>query len=501
MQLVLAGGDSERELDVRINDSSGTVSDLAVALGSDPATGLLIGEHVVAPALGLGEAGLFQGAEVRAASGPAFAVPIETGPALELRVVGGIDAGRAVPLAPGDVTVGRDPTCGVVIGVPTVSRHHGRLRIGPGDAVTVGDAGSSAGTWLEGAQLEGEAPLSPGAVVEVGTVHLAVHRRGVGDRPAAIDPLRYATAAGTIPFNRPPRATEPYAQTPLTLPKAPSEGTKPIFSVAAMVSPLILGLVMVVALQNILFALFTLLTPVMVVGNWYESRFRNRRSLRRGMRDYQAALITLREQLADQQRAEVERRRAASPDLGEVLRRATAPSVRLWERRPTHPDFLELSAGLADLPWTPPIVDDRTTPAPEVSAALADFGTLPLAPATVALARGGVVGITGDRDVALALARGLLCQVATLQGPADVRIAVLTDADRAAVWDWTKWLPHTRDRAGAGGARLLAAREDECETLLRTLLGPGDGARRDGQVTLAVIDDDNLTAGRHAPVR
>ncbi|HEY2703278.1 MAG TPA: FtsK/SpoIIIE domain-containing protein [Candidatus Dormibacteraeota bacterium] len=499
MQLVLTGGDCERELDLRINESSATVADLAVALGTAPAQGLLIGDHVASPSLGIGEAGLHEGAEVRTATGPAFAIPAEAGAAIELRVIGGLDAGRAVQLHQGEVTVGRDPTCDVVIGVPTVSRHHCRLRVGPGDITWVSDTGSRAGCWLEGARLEGDAPLPAGAVLEVGTVHLAVATGAVQDRPAAIDPLRYATAAGTIPFNRPPRSTELRAEVPLTLPKAPSEGSKPIFSVAAIVSPLVLGVVMMVALQNVLFALFTLLTPVMVLGNWYESRFRNKRSLRRGMRDFQAALATLREQLAGQRRAEVERRRAAGPDLAEVLRRATAPSVRLWERRPGHGDFLELSAGLADLPWTPPVVDDRTTPAPEVSALLVEFSTLPLVPAPAVLARGGVVGITGDREAALALARGLLCQVATLQGPADVRVAVLTAADQTAVWDWTKWLPHTRDRAGAGGARLLAAGPEECDALLRTLLG--GGARKQGPVTLAVIDDDSLTAGRHAPAR
>lgn len=499
MQLVLAGGDSERELDLRINDTSATVADLSVALGTSPGQGLLIGDHVAGAALGLGEAGIFEGAEVRAAAGPALAAPAGSGPVVELRIVGGVDSGRAVPLHQGEVTVGRDPTCDVVIGVPTVSRHHCRLHIGPGAATSVSDAGSRAGTWLEGAAVEGGMPVPAGAVLEVGTVHLAVANGAVQDRPAAIDPLRYATAAGTIPFNRPPRSTEPRVETPLSLPRAPSEGTKPIFSVAALVSPLVLGVVMMVALQNVLFALFTLLTPVMVVGNWYESRFRNKRSLRKGMRDFQAALATLRGQLDEQRRTEVERRRAASPDLAEVLRRATAPSVRLWERRPDHPDFLQLSAGLADLAWTPAVVDDRTTPAPEVSAALAEFGTLPLVPAPVVLAEGGVVGITGDRDVALALARGLLCQVATLHGPADVRVAVLTAAERTGIWDWTKWLPHTRDRAGAGGARLLASGPDECDGLLRALLGGGAG--KQGPVTLAVIDDDTLTAGRHAPAR
>ncbi|MEA2614964.1 MAG: segregation ATPase FtsK/SpoIIIE, family [Chloroflexota bacterium] len=499
VQLVLAGGDSERELDLRINESSATVADLCIALGTSPAQGLLVGDHVAGPALGLGEAGLYEGAEVRAAAGPAFATTADAGLAVELRVIGGLDAGRVVQLHQGEVTVGRDPTCDVVIGVPTVSRHHCRLRVGPGDATSVSDAGSRAGSWVEGARIEGDVPVAAGAVLEIGTVQLAIGTRTVQDRPAAVDPLRYATTAGTIPFNRPPRSTEPRVETPLALPKAPSEGSKPIFSVAALVSPLVLGLVMMVALQNVLFALFTLLTPVMVVGNWYESRFRNKRSLRKGMRDFQAALAALREQLAEKRRTEIERRRAASPDLAEMLRRATAPSVRLWERRPGHPDFLELSAGLADLSWTPPVVDDRTTPAPEVSATLAEFSTLTAVPAPVVLAKGGVVGITGDRDAALALARGLLCQVATLHGPADVRVAVLTAAEQTAVWDWTKWLPHTRDRAGAGGARLLAAGPDECDALLRTLLG--GGAKKPGPVTLALIDDDNLTAGRHAPAR
>ena len=78
-----------------------------------------------------------------------------------------------------------------------------------------------------------------------------------------------------------------------------------------------------------------------------------------------------------------------------------------------------------------------------------------LAPVPVALGNGGVVGIVGEREQALALARALVCQAAVLHGPADLMIAVFTEEPAREEWEWVKWLPHTRDAAG-GGARLVA---------------------------------------------
>jgi DNA segregation ATPase FtsK/SpoIIIE, S-DNA-T family len=254
-------------------------------------------------------------------------------------------------------------------------------------------------------------------------------------------------------------------------------------------------------LKQLQYALFGALTPLMAVANWYEGKRRNKLFLRRDTRRFQEELAAFTDQLGERRRVEVARRRAAGPDLAEVVRRATLPSVHLWERRSGHPDFLQLTGGLGDLPWQPPLAEDahRGALAPEVAEVIAAHATLPLAPVPVDLAGGGVVGIIGDRAASLALARGLVCQVATHHGPADVAIAVLCTSESEPDWDWTKWLPHVRNPAGSGSTRLLASSRDDAEGLLRGLLNEGH-RNREGTI-LAVIDDEALLEGRSAPAR
>ena len=66
-------------------------------------------------------------------------------------------------------------------------------------------------------------------------------------------------------------------------------------------------------------------------------------------------------------------------------------------------------------------------------------------PAGIDLAGGGAVGIVGPREPALAVARALLCQAATLHGPADLQVAIFADAAGERDWEFAKWLPHGRD--------------------------------------------------------
>lgn len=61
-----------------------------------------------------------------------------------------------------------------------------------------------------------------------------------------------------------------------------------------------------------------------------------------------------------------------------------------------------------------------------------------------------MVGLVGDRDAALALARALLLQAAVHHDPADLQVIVCTDRVGVEVWDWAKWLPRVRDPHGEG---------------------------------------------------
>ncbi|WP_068212103.1 FtsK/SpoIIIE domain-containing protein, partial [Rathayibacter tanaceti] len=181
-----------------------------------------------------------------------------------------------------------------------------------------------------------------------------------------------------------------------------------------------------------------------------------------------------------------------APDPATTIRRAALPTTSLWQRRATSPDVLSLHVGVGDVPWSPAL-DQRglSRVEEEVRAIVAD-SVVPSAPVSVDLADAGVVGIVGDREGGLALARSLLCQAAVHCGPADLAVGVFCDRGRDSDWSWASWLPHTRL---PGGERRLSDRRDRSAGLLRAI--HDDSSPR----VLLVLDSDVLTEGRDAPAR
>ena len=495
MRVVLdnhAGGPEDLEL--RLGREDATVGDLLDALpDAAQARGIVVDGRFCHVDLALTEIGLYEGARIH----PADRAPeaLESAPAvLELRVIAGFDAGQSVPLTPGGVVVGRDGDCDLTLSDEGVSRRHLRVQPSPGGLrATVTDLESVNGTWVEGKRIRQPTDVEPEAVFEAGDVAFIIAPRIPG---LPVDPVRQANLAGTIPFNRPPRNRSLAGDDVLTAPEEPKEASRPRFSFASAFGPLILGVVMVLVLKNILFALFCLLSPVMVIGSWLEQRRQATRSSRGDRRDYEDKMRAFRRNVAARQEEELTRRREAFPDLAEITRRATAPDPRLWERRPFDNDFLALSAGYGEVPFRPRLAD-RHTPGGEAEVVLAEHGWLQLAPVEVPMAKGGVVGIVGERGQALSLARALLCQAAVLHGPADLTVAVLTESEGREDWDWVKWLPHARDAGGAAGRQLAVG-----TTAGATLAGElADRDADDPRQVLAVLDSPALIEGRGAAGR
>jgi S-DNA-T family DNA segregation ATPase FtsK/SpoIIIE len=495
MRVVLdnhAGGPEDLEL--RLGREDATVGDLLDALpDTAQARGIVVDGRFCHVDLALTEIGLYEGARIQ----PADRAPESLESAstvLELRVIAGFDAGQSVPLTPGGVVVGRDGDCDLTLSDEGVSRRHLRVQPSPGGLrATVTDLESVNGTWVEGKRIRQPTDVEPEAVFEAGDVAFIVAPRIPG---LPVDPVRQANMAGTIPFNRPPRNRALAGDDALTAPEEPKEASRPRFSFASAFGPLILGVVMVLVLKNILFALFCLLSPVMVIGSWLEQRRQATRSSRGDRRDYEDKMRAFRRDVAARQEEELTRRRESFPDLAEITRRATAPDPRLWERRPFDNDFLALSAGYGEVPFRPRL-SDRHTPGAEAEVVLAEHGWLQLAPVEVPLAKGGVVGIVGERGQALSLARALLCQASVLHGPADLTVAVLTEPEGREDWDWVKWLPHARDAGGAAG-RQLAVGTAAGATLAGEL---ADRDADDPRQVLAVLDSPALIEGRGAAGR
>ena len=414
-----------------------------------------------------------------------------------LSVIGGIRAGVRHPLpSDGCLAVGRDASNDIVLVDPSVSRHHAEIT-GTRPPLVI-DVGSRNGVTVDRRPVRGPNPVPEGSVVRLGATSVTwrvepddvpfAHRAGLG------------TNRGTTPFNRPPRPAPAVAPAVVPVPAQtdPPPDTEPI-SWAGVVLP-VLGGTVVAIVWSPLFALFAALGPVVTIGTWYERRRRTRRTVRNQARFLRRGLADLAEIVPTMRRDEIERRILLDPDPSEVVRRATAPSVRCWERRPSDPDFMHLAVGTGDASWEPTLDSNGDgPPAEEAAARIAARARLADVPVVVDLRPGEVLGLVGPATVTRSIARSLVLQVATHHGPADVGICVVATRepdDPGPEWGWTRWLPHTVDvtsgrpgaMVGMGGAEArVAARtmlRDECE---RPRLAVIDGA-------IALVDRDS--AGR-----
>jgi S-DNA-T family DNA segregation ATPase FtsK/SpoIIIE len=532
VQIVFVNGDDRRELDLRVNNPSATVADLVQAL--DPAAAaraqagaqaghayappaLMVGDRVVDPEFELGEAGLHEGVVVsltEAQSGP-WGAPPPPPPVLagrELAVVNGLDAGRRFPIAPGVMTIGRAAGSEILLHDRTISRRHASLEVAPTGQATIRDLGSHNGTWVDGEPAVEPMPITEGALVEVGSLQVETRPINESDKPFAIDPMRHTNAAGTIPFNRPPRPAPQPPPAEVAPPKPPDVNQSKVpLSLISIIAPLVFAGLMFAVLKSPQFLLFAGLSPVMAIGNFVDSKRRGRKTEKSERARYAKEIGEFRGRLIELSDEERRRRAAAYPDPAEVVRRVTLPSMTLWERRPPHPDFLKLRAGIGDVPWNPPVTDTSyvADKPDELLAALDDAATLRSSPVPVDLQSGGVVGIVGDRAAALAMARSLLCQATALSGPADMPVMVLASYEAAPAWDWTKWLPHTRDASGSG--RMLSYDPEQSTGMVEARLKAGRDQRDQrprlgservvGPTLLVVVDDESLTEGRRAPTR
>jgi S-DNA-T family DNA segregation ATPase FtsK/SpoIIIE len=495
-----SGGAIGHELELHLGRPDATVGDLAHALGAP--NGVFIDGRGFPPETGLAESGLVSGCEVVPAVRPPT---LALRPTAILRVVGGLQSGMSMPLVAGRIVIGRGSGADLSLDAVDVSRAHCAVDVAGDGTVTLTDLESLNGTDVNGARLTGSTRIGADDLICIaGQVLLRILAPDRLGPVQHINAVREARPGGTLPFNRAPRVAALAGPPPIVIPDAPRAAGRTAFSISALLGPVLLAGAMVAVMGDVRYALIAALTPIVFLFELLETRTRGRVSLRRGRRDYAVKLAAAREALAVRRADETRQRRQAEGDLAEALFRAQAPGLRLWERRREAADFLNVSVGLADLPWAPPVTFDAREPDPEATAMVAQAATLPQVPVVVEISAGGVAGLEGDRSSALAVARAMLCQAVVGSGPADVTVAIFADPDRIADWDWTKWLPHGADLR-SGSARFVAVGHESSQALARRLLAdaPVSGAAEapSRPVTLVVVDGATLLEGRPCPLR
>ncbi len=393
-------------------------------------------------------------------SGRACQTPAESAPAsVQLRVVSGHGAGDVHDLPVGQHIIGRSSGCGIPLGDGSASRRHALLTVQT-DQVTLADLGSTNGTWLGDRRLRaGPEPVSTGDAIRIGATRLAIRAAEPRHAPA---PDAVPRGDGTTAVNRCPRTipvTEPPRFRYPTAPEPP-EARRP--AAVTLVLPLLAAAALAVVFRSPIYLCFGLLGPLMAVGQFWSERRTGLHAYRRRQAEHLRMSTEVDTQLADALQADRRQRELAAPDLCQVVATARQRGTRLWERSRHDPDVLLARLG------TGPVLSEITIedPRPAAAATLstgdpaARHPVLSDAPVCIRLSD-GPTGVAGPRQLALAVVRSLLCQVAVWHSPRDVRIWLLTDAPvRLGDWTWAMLLPHTRpDVPEAGRPSQASGRE------------------------------------------
>ena len=415
-------------------------------------------------------------------------------------LAGGLNSGVVVPLPhERPMIVGRSPKADIVLSTDSASWEHCRLELLE-EGIKVTDAGSTNGTLVNGVKVPEEGfEVTDLSVIYTGGAVLLVRPQLVESPAPKPGVLPNLTPARTSPFNRPPRPGMLPAATPLKLPKRKQVSKPSKFSYATVLSPLVFAIAMVSLLGDIRFAFFAFLSPVAALALWIEQKWRFKREKQEEENRFAQEVEKLQEDLEGSYKYERVRLHDQAPDPASVMRRVHLPSTELWQRRFSSYDFLSLHIGYGNYQWIPESEDHSSVEQEKEVKKLLDNSKLRGAPILADISDAGVIGIVGNREGALALARSLVMQSVTHCGPADLTLGVFFDRGKEDEWSWTSWLPHTRQSGSSTGGRWISCDRDQSTAMLKNLHQSIDGLL--SPELLLLIDSEVLTEGRDAPAR
>lgn len=369
-----------------------------------------------------------------------------------LQVVTGPSAGTAVPVPTrGVIDIGRRSDHGLVLADIDVSRRHATLRSGD-DGFFIDDLSSANGVFVDGTRVRGSHPLREGETLQLGASRLTLEHSG---RTGAA--LTRGPDGGYLLNRRFPDRREPFSAPKVGLPTPLPDDDARGLPLVAMFLPLGAAAVLALVMRSPTYLVFGLLSPLLMLGNWWSDRRRRKVRDRRQQGSYTDKLTSAVDTVqaaADDEDADLRRR---LPDPATVARTALDLRRELWSRRPGDDDWLLLRVGTADLPASVEVGGERP--------AGWEDPVLRRAPVGVALDELGVVGLAGPPGWTRDRVGWLLAQVAVLHSPDELRVAVLAPGATEDEVGWVRWLPHVR----AGDGLAVAWDADAVENLLRAL--------------------------------
>jgi S-DNA-T family DNA segregation ATPase FtsK/SpoIIIE len=457
--------------------------------------------RVLSPSADVIEAGLRSGSTVSIARVPQdYDSPGQDrgAPVAALRILSGPDAGQEFALPVGASYIGRAQGVDIQLRDTQVSKRHARITVG--ETIEITDLNSANGLLMGGRRMSRSTLTSSDSVT-------------IGQSTVSVVTLqRMGTLAPTSPvveFNRSPRVVARFEERKLAAPVPPKPANPQRFPYMALVAPLLIGPLMYMMTQRIGTLLFMVMSPLMMLGNYFDTRFRTKRRLRdEGMQFdlTEAATYETITRIHGVERAVRLGETPAAVDAVDAVRRL---GRLLWTHRPEHTGFLTFRIGVGDgvsrtemeLPSSNNTLPEYWSRLEQLAATCARIDGVPI---TGTLRTCGAVGVAGESAYAEGVARSILVQLAGFHSPAELVLTALISQKARPAWEWLEWLPHCgsahsplgdgdhlADNAAAG-AVLLSRLEDLLEARGATLderaalRGPLD-ARSEKEVPAPIV--------------
>lgn len=175
-------------------------------------------------------------------------------------------------------------------------------------------------------------------------------------------------------------------------------------------------------------------------------------------------------------RQAISERRYAWPNPEEIIHQALDDGPRLWSRTAEHALFGQIAVAHGSIPWQVTL-ERAVQVSTRCQGAMSMFQSLPAVPLRADLTK-GPLGIVGERQGALAVARAAVLMLTTLSPPTDLRLAIQTSRRTAKDWGWADKLPHL-------GAAELAGSNPSARLLTVT-----DLPNRSGELGSIIVTDD-----------
>lgn len=432
-------------------DATASVADVADQLaagdpGSPGATGadrtLQINEYGGAtrrldPALSIVDSGLRSGARIAVASAGGGQTRQA---AAVIQVIAGRDASKEISIPVGVSVIGRDvgrSGVDVLLTDPLVSKRHARITVG--DAVEIVDLNSANGVVIWGGQVS-RATVSAADIVVLGDTSLRITQLARGGASQA--------GGSIIDHVRSPRVVPRYPGREFEAPKPPTLAVPQRFPLVALAAPLIMGGVIYAIQPQIMAVLMMALSPVLLIGAWIDQKMVARRTFKQQKKQFDASMLRLQEKLEGERILERGARHVEAPSLAECRTAIEQVSPLLWTRRPEHAEFLAVRLGVGRSASRNEVVlpqGNETKPEflDQLEGLRTEFAELDDVPILAELGRDGGLGVAGPHQKSVAVARGLMLQLAALHSPAELIVCALTSPASRPEWEWLKWLPHT----------------------------------------------------------